>query len=340
MPNFMPNRLPHRQPNRRLQSRRSFAALFGATLATLPIAAVQAQDAWPSRPITLIVPFAPGGPVDQIARTISPGLGKELGQTIIIENKAGAGGSLGLAAAMKAEPNGYTFGFGVPGAITVLPHVQKLPYQVKDINYVSLVARVPQVVAVGPDVKAGSLKELIAYAKQNPGKLNFASAGNATTPHLGAELLQQEAGIKMVHVPYKGAAPAITALLGGEVQVFAGDLPAILPFISKGVKILAVNGASRVEALPHVPTTAELGLAGVRVESNYGIVAPTGTSPAITQKLHDALVKVVASAEVRKQLAAQGALPMTNTPQDYRQLMEQESAKWAVVVRKGNIVLE
>jgi tripartite-type tricarboxylate transporter receptor subunit TctC len=211
---------------------------------------------------------------------------------------------------------------------------------VKDINYVSLVARVPQVVAVGPQVQVKTLQELIALAKQSPGKLNFASAGNATTPHLGAELLQQEAGIKMVHVPYKGAAPAITALLGGEVQVFCADLPAILPFLSKGVKILAVNGASRVEALPNVPTTAELGMPNVRVESNYGIVAPTGTPAAITQKVRDALVKVVNDPQVRKQLSAQGAIPMTTTPQEYRQLMDQESLKWATVVKKSNITLE
>lgn len=320
--------------------RRCRANLLGAIVLALLLTATQAQDNWPNKPITLIVPFAAGGPVDQIARTIAPELGKELGQTIIIDNKAGAGGSLGLAATIKADPNGYTFGFGVPGAITVLPYLRKLPYQVKDINYVSLVARVPQVLVVAPDVKANSLQELIAYARQNPGKLNYASAGTATTPHLGAELLQQDAGIKMVHVPYKGAAPAIVALLGGEVQVFAADLSAVQAFVSKGLKILAVNGASRVESLPNVPTTTELGLPGVRVESNYGMVAPTGTPAAITQRMHDALVKVVGIADVSKQLSAQGAQPLTTTAQEYRQLMEQESAKWAVVVKKSNITLE
>ena len=321
--------------------KRTFLAVaLGAAFAIAPLGAAHAQANWPSKPIKLIVPFSPGGPVDQIARVIAPGLGKELGQTVIVDNKVGAGGSIGLDAAIKAEPDGHTFGFGVPGAITVLPHLQKLPYQVKDINYVSLVARVPQVVAVGPAVPVKSLPELIALAKQSPGKLNFASAGNATTPHLGAELLQQEAGIKMVHVPYKGAAPAMTALIGGEIQVFTGDLPAILPFVSKGVKILAVSGASRVEALPNVPTTAELGLPSVRVESNYGIVAPTGTPSAITQKVHEAVGKVLAYPEVRKQLAAQGAIAVTSTPQEYRQLMDQESAKWGALVKKANITLE
>lgn len=317
------------------------ASLLGTALGVaLPLSSAHAQAAWPAKPIKLIVPYAAGGPVDQIARAIAPRLGQELGQTVFVESKAGAGGSIGLDASIKADPDGYTFGFGVPGAITVLPHLQKLPYQVKDINYVTLVARVPQVIAVGPAVKVQTLKELIALAKQQPGTLNFASAGNVTTPHLGSELLMQEAGIKMVHVPYKGAAPAVTALLGGEVQVFAADLPAILPFLSKGVKILAVSGPSRVEQLPNVPTTAELGLPNVRVESNYGIIAPTATPPAITQKLHAALVKVMGMPEVRKQLAAMGAIPTTNTPLEYRQLMEQESVKWAAVVKKGNITLE
>lgn len=316
------------------------ATVLGIAFAAGASTAVHAQGNWPTKPVKLIVPFSPGGPVDQIARTIAPGLGKELGQTVVIENKAGAGGSLGLDAAIKGDSDGHTIGFGVPGAITVLPHLQKLPYQVKDINYVSLVARVPQVIAVGPEVKANTLPELIALAKQNPGKLNFASAGNATTPHLGAELLQQEAGIKMVHVPYKGAAPAITALIGGEVQVFAADLPALLPFVAKGIKILAVNGANRVDALPNVPTSAELGLPNVRVESNYGIVAPTGMPAEITKKLHEALVKVVNSPEVRKQLTAQGAQPLTTTADEYRQLMGQESAKWGVVVKKANITLD
>jgi tripartite-type tricarboxylate transporter receptor subunit TctC len=323
-----------------MYKRNLLLALLGtATAAMLPMTA-QAQSNWPARPIKLIVPFSPGGPVDQIARTIAPGLGKELGQTIVIDNKAGAGGSLGMDAAIKADPDGYTFGFGVPGTLTILPHVQKVPFNVKDVNYISLVARVPQVLSVGPSVKASNLKELIELARKDPGSFNYASAGNATTPHMGAELLQQETGIKMTHVPYKGAAPAITALLGGEVQVFAGDLPAILPYVSKGVKILAVHGSNRLEALPNVPTTAELGLPGVKVESNYGIVGPGGLPAQIAQRMHDAIVKVVASPEVRKQFAAQGAIGTTTTAQEYRQLMDQDFTKWGAVVKKGNITLE
>lgn len=313
----------------------SLAAFAG--LATSPI---HAQTAWPAKPVRLIVPYPPGGPVDQLARAIAPKLGEQLGQVIIIDNKSGAGGSIGLDATIKAEPDGYTFGFGVPGAITVLPHLQKLPYVAENINYVSLVARVPQVIAVSPQTKANTLQELIALAKKAPGSINYASAGNATTPHLGAELLSQEAGIKMVHIAYKGAAPAITALLAGEVQVLAADLSALLPFLSRGVKVLAVSGPRRIEALPNVPTTTELGLPAVYVESNYGIIAPTATPAAITQKMREALVAVLNMPAVKAQIAAQGAVPTPTTPDEYRKLMQQESVKWAAVVKKGQITLE
>lgn len=313
----------------------SLAAFAG--LATLPI---HAQTAWPAKPIRLIVPYPAGGPVDQLARAIVQKLGEQLGQSIIIDNKAGASGTIGVDATIKADPDGYTFGFGVPGAITVLPHLQKMPYVVENINYVSLVARVPQVIAVGPQTKVNTLPELIALAKKEPGKLNYGSAGNATTPHLGAELLSQEAGIKMVHVAYKGAAPAVTGLLGNEVQLMAADLPALLQFVSRGVKILAVSGPRRVDVLPNVPTTTELGLPSVYVESNYGIIAPTATPPAITQKMHDALVVVLNTPSVKAQIAAQGAVATSTTPDEYRKLMQQESVKWAAVIKKGKIVLE
>lgn len=313
----------------------SLAALAG--LAILPI---HAQTAWPAKPVRLIVPYPPGGPVDQLARAIAPKLGEQLGQAIIIDNKAGAGGSIGLDATIKAEPDGYTFGFGVPGPITVLPHLQKLPYVAENINYVSLVARVPQVIAVSPQTKVNTLAELIALAKKQSGGINYASAGNATTPHLGGELLSQEAGIKMTHIAYKGAAPAITALLGGEVQVLAADLSALLPFLTRGVKVLAVSGPRRIEALPNVPTTTELGLPAVQVESNYGIIAPTATPAAITQKMREALLAVLNMPAVTAQITAQGAVATPTTPEEYRKLMQQESVKWAAVVKKGRITLE
>ena len=299
-----------------------------------------AQSNWPNKPVRLIVPYPAGGPVDQLARAISPKLGEVLGQTIIIDNKSGASGTIGMDAAIKAEPDGYTFGFGVPGGITVLPHLQKLPYAVEDINYVSLVARVPQVITVGPQVPVKTLQELIALAKKEPGKINYGSAGNATTPHLGAELFAQEAGIKMVHIAYKGAAPAVTALLGGEIQVLAADLPAVLQFVSRGVKILAVSGSRRADALPNVPTTTELGLPAVYSESNYGIIAPTALPPAIQQKMRDALVTVLNTPAVKTQIAGLGAVASSTTADEYRKLMQQESVKWSAVLKRGKITLE
>lgn len=312
-----------------------------ATLAGIAVGmpAAHAQGSWPTRPVRLIVPYPPGGPVDQLARVIAPKLGETIGKTIVVDNKAGAGGALGLDAAIKAEADGYTFGFGVPGAITVLPHLQKMPYDTAKINYVSLVARVPQVIAVSQQTKANTLAELIALAKKEPGSLNYGSAGNATTPHLGGELLAQEAGIRIVHVPYKGAAPAITALLGGEVQILAADLSAMMAFLPR-IKVLAVSGPNRLDALPNVPTTAELGLPSVRVESNYGIIAPAATPPAITKKMREALVEVLSTTSVKERIAAQGGVAISSTPDEYRTVMQEETAKWANVVKKGKISLE
>lgn len=319
--------------------KRHFLTVSLAAVACLAALPSHAQTAWPSKPIRLIVPYSPGGPVDSLARAIAPKLGEQLGQPIIIDNKAGASGTIGVDATIKAEADGYTFGFGVPGAITVLPHVQTVPYLVDNINYVSLVGRVPQVIAVGAKVPVNSLPELIALAKKEPGKLNYGSAGNATTPHLGAELLSQEAGIKMVHVAYKGAAPAVTGLLGGEVQVMAADLSALLQHQSRGVKILAVSGPLRVDVLPNVPTTTELGLPSVYSESNYGIIAPAATPPAITKKFRDALVAVLNMPSVKAQIAATGAIAISSTPEEYRRLMQEESVKWLAVVKKGHIVV-
>lgn len=324
-----------------MDKRSLLKAGLGATILGTPFARSFANTNanWPTRTVKLIVPFSPGGPVDAAARVIAPALDKEFGQTVVVDNRAGGGGAIGVGAAVRGDADGHTIGFGVPGAITVLPHLQKVPYDLKEINYVSMVIRMPQVLAVGPSVQAKTFKEFIALAKQQPGKLAYGSAGNATTPHLGAELLQNETGIQMLHIPYKGAAPALLALLSGEVQVFCGDLPAIQPYTSRGVKILAVHGASRVETIPDVPTTAELGFPGIRVESNYGIIAPTDMPAAHTRRLREAIIAAVKVPSVNKQLVASGAIPMTSTPDEYRKLMNEEYAKWGALVKKNNITL-
>ncbi|MPS81555.1 MAG: tripartite tricarboxylate transporter substrate binding protein [Achromobacter sp.] len=313
------------------------AALLAATLAPM----AQAAQPWPNQPIRLIVPYPPGGSVDNLARLLAPALGKRLGQTIVIENKAGASGTIGVDATVRAAPDGNTFGFGVPGAITGLPHVMKVPYDVSSIQYVSLVARVPQVVMVNPSLPDTTLAAFVASAKQHPGKYNYGSAGNVTTPHLGGELLKQQTGIDIMHVPYKGAAPAVTALLSNEVQMFPGDASAALGFIKSGkLRALAVASPERFEGLPDVPTTREAGFPGVIVESNYGIIAPTGTPKEIVDRMAEAIAQSLAEPELRQKMIDQGAIPAATTPDQYRSLMESESKKWGEVIRRGKLGLE
>jgi tripartite-type tricarboxylate transporter receptor subunit TctC len=300
-----------------------------------------AAQPWPNQAIRMIVPYPPGGSVDILARLLAPALGQRLGQTIVIENKAGASGTIGVEATVRATPDGSTFGFGVPGAITGLPHVMKVPYDVGKIQYVSLVARIPQVIMVNPSLPDTTLAAFVDSARRQPGKYNYGSAGNVTTPHLGGELLKQQTGIDIMHVPYKGAAPAVTALLSNEVQMFAGDASAALGFIKAGkLRALAVASAERFEGLPDVPTTKEAGFAGIIVESNYGIIAPTGTPKDIVEKMSDAIAQSLADPVLRQKMIDQGAIPVATTPDAYRKLMESESKKWGEVIRKGKLGLE
>lgn len=311
--------------------------LLGATFA----APGQAAAPWPSQPIRLIVPYPPGGSVDNLARLLAPALGQRLGQTIVIENKAGASGTIGVDATVRATPDGNTFGFGVPGAITGLPHVMKVPYDVSKIQYVSLVARIPLVLVVNPSLPDATLADFVASARRQPGKYNYGSAGNVTTPHLGGELLKQQTGIDIMHVPYKGASPAVTALLSNEVQMFPGDASAVLGFIKAGkLRTLAVASPTRFEGLPDVPTTKEAGFPGVIVESNYGIIAPTGTPPEIVQKMSRAIAETLAEPALRQKMIDQGAIPAATTPEAYQALMQAESKKWGEVIRRGKLGLE
>lgn len=311
--------------------------LLGATFA----APGQAAAPWPSQPIRLIVPYPPGDSVDNLARLLAPALGQRLGQTIVIENKAGASGTIGVDATVRATPDGNTFGFGVPGAITGLPHVMKVPYDVSKIQYVSLVARIPLVLVVNPSLPDATLADFVASARRQPGKYNYGSAGNVTTPHLGGELLKQQTGIDIMHVPYKGASPAVTALLSNEVQMFPGDASAVLGFIKAGkLRTLAVASPTRFEGLPDVPTTKEAGFPGVIVESNYGIIAPTGTPPEIVQKMSRAIAETLAEPALRQKMIDQGAIPAATTPEAYQALMQAESKKWGEVIRRGKLGLE
>jgi tripartite-type tricarboxylate transporter receptor subunit TctC len=222
-----------------------------------------------------------------------------------------------------------------------MPHLMKMAYGMNDIDYLTVVARIPSVIVAGKDAKVASLPDLIKAAKAEPGKLNYGSAGPGTTPHIGFELLKQQAGIEVTHVPYKGAAPAVAAVLGGEVQFAMVDLLPVLPHLRAGrLKLLAVASDMRAPQVPDVPTTVELGLPGVRMDTLYGVVAPKGLPADIRERIRDAVVSAVESPDLKKQLLDQGAVSMTTTPAEYRNLMQAESDKWRDVVGKGRITLE
>ncbi|CAN5682002.1 tripartite tricarboxylate transporter substrate binding protein [soil metagenome] len=314
-----------------------------ATAATVLMSlnlAAQAQS-WPTKPVLLVVPYSAGGPTDIIARLIAKKVGGDIGQSVIVDNRAGAGGTIGVAGVVKSPADGYTFALTGPGPIAGMPNLMKMPYAQTDYQYVSLVARVPSVIVVNAAGGFKDLPDFVKQAKASPGKLNYGSAGAGTTPHIGAELLKQEAGLDIVHVPYKGASLAVTALLGGEIQMAMVDLPPVLPQVLAGkLKILAVAGAARAPQIPDVPTTTELGLPGVLMDTNYGIVAPKGVSPEITKKFRDAVAAALTSDEVKEQFLKVGAVATASSPDEYNKLMTSEYEKWRGVVTRGKITLD
>ena len=298
-------------------------------------------QAWPAKPIRLVVPYAAGGPGDVIARLVAKKAGEALQQTVIVDNKGGAGGTLGVDAALKSAPDGYTFALTAQGPLAGMPNLMKVPYALADVQYLTLVARGPAVIVVGKKLAANSLADLIKLAKASPGKLNYGSAGPGTTPHIGAELLKLEAGIDITHVPYKGAAPAVTGLLGGEIDLAMVDLLNVLPHVAAGtLKVLAVASPQRAPQLPDVPTTKEAGLPAVVMDTTYGVIAPPGVPADVQKKFRDTLVAAMESADVKDQLLKQGVVAVTATPQDYKAMMQTEFDKWQRVVSKGKISLE
>lgn len=298
-------------------------------------------QAWPSKPIRVIVPYSAGGPGDFIARMVTKKAAEDLGRPIIIDNKAGAGGSIGVDAALRAAPDGYTFAMTAQGPLAGMPNLQKVPYEMADVEFLTLVASGPAVIVVGKEVPANNLADLIKLAKASPGKLNYGSAGPGTTPHIGIELLKQEADIDMTHIAYKGAAPAVAALLGSQIEVAMVDLLNVLPHLSAGtLKVLAVASPSRAPQLPNVQTTKEAGYPAVVMDTTYGVIAPRGIPAEVQKKLRDAIVAAVQSPEVKDGLLKQGVVPMTSTPQQYKEMMQSEFDKWHRVVTKGKITLQ
>jgi tripartite-type tricarboxylate transporter receptor subunit TctC len=294
-----------------------------------------AAQSYPAKPVRMIVGFPAGGPADIFGRALAQGMSGELGQTVVVENISGVGGVLGVDRALKSAPDGYTMVLNSASPLVIAPYsLAKLPYDVtKDIALITVVVRVPEVVAVHPSLPANSFAQLISFAKANPGKVNFGSAGSGSITHLAGELLKAEAKIDLVHVPYKGAAPAVNDLLGGQVQMGIFDVPVLLGHIRSGkLKALAITSASRAPSLPDVPTTVELNYPNVNSDNWYGLLMPAATPQEIQRRVHASAVAALKSPAVIEQFAKVGGLASPGTPQEYAVFLAAEQAKWSKVV--------
>jgi len=298
---------------------------------------------FPTKPVRLVIPFAPGGPADIQARWLSARLSTALGQQVIIDNKGGAGGIVGTQAVTSSPADGYTLLFSSIGAIAIAPYIaDKVPYDPKtDLTPVLRVTTAATVLVIGEGSRFSKLPDLVAYARANPGKLSFASAGPGTSTHLGAELLKREAQIDMVHVPYKGAGPAIIDVISGTADLMFADAPVVLPQIKAGkLKALAVASTARAPALPDTPTTAEAGQKNVLVATWYGLMAPGKTPRDIVLKLNKAFNDVLASAEARTYFAEQGMQINGGTPEEFGAFVAAESARWTVLARAAGVKMQ
>ncbi len=312
--------------------------MLGWTIAALfACATLGAQaDNYPSNPIKMIVPFPPGGTTDVLARVLSQELTKAWGQPVIVENRPGVGGNIGSDAVAKSAADGYTLLMGTVGTHGInVSLYKKMPYDaVKDFAPITLVAAVPNILVVHPSLPVKSVKELIEYAKANPNKLNFASAGNGTSIHLCGELFKTMAGVSMTHVPYKGSAPAVTDLIGGQVHLMFDNMPSSLPHVKAGkLRALAVTSAKRSPAAPDLPTIAEAGVPGYDATSWFGVLAPAGTPREIVTKLNQEIVRILALPEIKERLSGQGAEPVGNSPEQFAAHIKTEIAKWSDVVK-------
>jgi len=310
--------------------------LAALTCIALLFPGVVPAQSYPTKPVRLIVGFPAGGPADIFGRTFAQALSAGLSQPVIVENKSGVGGVLGIDMVAKASPDGYTLGFNNQGSVAMAPYaLTKMPFNPnKDLAFITTVVKVPEVVVVNPSLPVNSLAELIAYAKANPGKINFGSAGAGGITHLACELLKAEAKIDVVHVPYKGAAPAVSDLLGGQVQMGIFDVPVVLPHIKSGkFKALAVTSAKRAPPLPEVPTTGEVGYPKVISDNWYGLVAPAGTPPAVLKRIHEASIAALRSPALIDQFAKVSGIPAPATPEEYVAFLGEEQARWSTIIK-------
>jgi len=313
-----------------------------AMLAGMGARAARAQ-AYPSQPIRIVAPFAPGGPADTIARLIGRVMGERLGQPIVVENRSGAGGVVGVEAVARARPDGYAIVLASNGAIVILPHLMpRMPYDpLRDLAPISLVLSVPQIMVVGKSLPLRDLRAFIAEAKRRPGQITYASAGNGSSLHMATELMRLRADIVLTHVPYRGAAPAVTDLLAGQIDMMMGDVPALLPHVRSGaVAALGVTAPARLPVLPEVPTMAEAGLAEVESATWYGLLAASGTPRDRIALLRQALRAALDDADTAAALRDLGGTLAGGTPEEFAAFLRTETAKWGEVVRAANIRLE
>ena len=311
------------------------AGLLGGTSAL--------AQAYPTKPVTIIVPFAAGGTIDILARIIGQALTAELGQSVVVDNRAGAGGNIGGQAAAKATPDGHTLFMGTVGTHAINASLyKKMPFDpVKDFAPLTRVANVPNLLVANPAQPYKSVKDLIAYAKANPGKVNFGSSGNGSSIHLSGELFKSLAKVDMQHVPYKGSAPAVTDLLGNQIGIMFDNMPSAIQHVRSGKLVpLAVTTAKRSPELPNVPTIAEAGVPGYEATSWFGMFAPAGTPAPVLAKLNAAIVKVLGQPDVKKKINEQGAEVYSETPEQFAAFIQAESVKWGKVVKESGASLD
>jgi len=314
--------------------------IVAALAAVAPLAWGQA---YPTKPIKLVAPSTPGDAPDVIARLVADKLSLALGQTVVVENKPGAGGVVGSDAVAKAAPDGYTLIMGNAGSHGINAAVYaKLPYDIqRDFAPVSQVAVAPNVMVINPSVPASNVAEFIAYAKSQPGKLSYASGGNGSSAHMSMELFKSMAGLDIQHIPYKGSSPALADVVGGQVVVFIGNMPPTVPLIKAGkLRALAVTTKARSALMPELPTIAEAGLPGFETVAWFGVFAPAGTPPEIVNRLSAEIGKIARSPEMREKLVAMGAEPVGGTPAEFKAVIDQDIAKWKPLAQKVGIKVD